>query len=188
MAESKNNIITHGLSGKIGDLIVFSQRDGKTYVSKAPKNRTVEDSPKQKNHKLKFQRATLYAKSVINNPDLKQMYSAKEDNAKGMSTYNVAMKDFFNAPEIQSIDLTAYTGKKGDLIRIIAVDDFAVKAVSVKIENTEGNMIEEGAAIDSGYEWIYTATTNNPDLTGNKVIVTATDHPANLTEVTKILE
>jgi len=33
MAESKNNIITHGLSGKIGDLTVFSQRDGKTYKS-----------------------------------------------------------------------------------------------------------------------------------------------------------
>jgi hypothetical protein len=33
MAESKNNIITHGLSGKIGDLTVFSQRDGKTYRS-----------------------------------------------------------------------------------------------------------------------------------------------------------
>lgn len=26
MAQSKNNIITHGLSGKVGDIIVFSQR------------------------------------------------------------------------------------------------------------------------------------------------------------------
>lgn len=188
MAESKNNIITHGLSGKIGDLIVFSQRDGKTYVSKAPKSKTVEDSPKQKEHKLKFQRATLYAKSVINNPDLKQMYSAKEDNAKGMSTYNVAMKDFFNAPEIQSTDLTAYTGKKGDIIKIIAVDDFAIKAVSVKIESADGSLIEEGTATDSGYEWIYTATVNTANLTGTKIIISAIDHPANLTQVTKILE
>jgi len=39
MAESKNNIITHGLSGKVGDLIVFSQRNGKTIVSRAPKER-----------------------------------------------------------------------------------------------------------------------------------------------------
>ena len=188
MAESKNNIITHGLSGKIGDLIVFSQRDGKTYVSKAPKNKTVEDSPKQKEHKLKFQKATLYAKSVINNPDLKQMYSAKEDHSKGMSIYNVAMKDFFNAPEIQSIDLTAYKGKKGDLIKIIAIDDFAVKAVSVKIESANGSLIEEGTATDSAYEWIYTATANNADLTGAKITISATDHPANLTQVTKILE
>ncbi len=48
MAESKNNIITHGLSGKVGDLIVFSQRNGKTIVSKAPKDKTAEDSQKQK--------------------------------------------------------------------------------------------------------------------------------------------
>ncbi|SDF09761.1 hypothetical protein SAMN05421825_1031 [Epilithonimonas hungarica] len=33
MAESKNNIITHGLSGKVGDLIVFRQRSGDTIVS-----------------------------------------------------------------------------------------------------------------------------------------------------------
>ncbi len=187
MAESKNNIITHGLSGKIGDLIVFSQRDGKTYVSKAPKSKTVEDSPKQKAHKLKFQKASQYARSVINNPDLKQMYSAKADTSKGMSTYNLAMKDFFNAPEIQSIDLTAYRGKKGDAIRIIAVDDFAVKAVTVKIENAEGNTVEEGNAVDSGYEWIYTSTTNYANITGNKITITATDHPDNLTEMTKIL-
>ena len=38
MAESKNNIITHGLSGKIGDLIVFSQRDGKTFAAKKKNN------------------------------------------------------------------------------------------------------------------------------------------------------
>lgn len=42
MAESKNNIVTHGLSGKVGDLLVFSQRNGKTIVSKAPKERTGE--------------------------------------------------------------------------------------------------------------------------------------------------
>ncbi|MFJ1382405.1 hypothetical protein [Capnocytophaga canimorsus] len=27
MAESKNNIVTHGLSGKVGDLLVFYQRN-----------------------------------------------------------------------------------------------------------------------------------------------------------------
>jgi len=29
MAESKNNVITHGLSGKLGDLIVFRNWNGK---------------------------------------------------------------------------------------------------------------------------------------------------------------
>ncbi|CEN46452.1 hypothetical protein CCAN2_1710034 [Capnocytophaga canimorsus] len=30
MTQSKNNIVTHGLSGKVGGVLVFSQRNGKT--------------------------------------------------------------------------------------------------------------------------------------------------------------
>ena len=36
MVESKNNVITYGLSGKVGDLIVFRNRGGKTFVSSKP--------------------------------------------------------------------------------------------------------------------------------------------------------
>lgn len=72
MAESKNNIITHGLSGKVGDLIVFSQRNGKTIVSRAPRDKTTEDTENQKAHKRKFQRAILYSKVVLSNPDTKK--------------------------------------------------------------------------------------------------------------------
>ena len=51
MAESKNNIVSHGLSGKVGDLLVFSQRNGKTVVSKVPKDdSTGELSDKQKTY------------------------------------------------------------------------------------------------------------------------------------------
>jgi hypothetical protein len=33
MAKSKNNLVTHGLSGKIGDMLVFRQVGGETIVS-----------------------------------------------------------------------------------------------------------------------------------------------------------
>ena len=79
MAESKKNIITHGLSGKVGDLIVFSQRNGKTIVSKAPRDKTGEDSQKQKDQQLKFQRAVLYAKAVLNDPGQKELYETESD-------------------------------------------------------------------------------------------------------------
>ena len=36
MAKSINNIVTEGLSGRIGKQIVFSQRNGETIVSKFP--------------------------------------------------------------------------------------------------------------------------------------------------------
>lgn len=101
MAESKNNIVTHGLSGKVGDLLVFSQRNGKTIVSKVPKERTGELSDKQEVQKLKFQRAVLYAKTVMNDPDKKQMYETMSDDSKGISAYNVAVADLLNAPKIR---------------------------------------------------------------------------------------
>jgi len=187
MAESKNNIITHGLSGKVGDLIVFSQRNGKTIVSRAPKEKVGDYTANQKAHQLKFQKATLYAKSVMQDPDQNQMYSAAADASKGISTYNVAVADLLKAPDIETIDLSAYTGKKGDVIKIIVLDDFAVKAVTVKIENADGSLVEEGSAVDSGFEWIYNATENNKDLAGDKITIKATDNPANLTEKTQTL-
>ncbi len=182
MAESKNNIITHGLSGKVGDLIVFSQRNGKTIVSRAPRDKITEDTQNQKEHKRKFQRAILYSKGVMSNPDTKEEYAEKADRSKGITVHNVAVADFLNAPDIDSIDASAYTGKIGDTIRIVALDDFAVKMVTVKIENADGSLVEEGEAIDNGAEWIYTATANNADLSGDKITVTATDNPDNMTE------
>lgn len=187
MAESKNNIVTHGLSGKVGDLLVFSQRNGKTIVSKAPKERTGELSDKQEVQKLKFQRAVLYAKAVMNNPDKKQMYETMSDDSKGISAYNVAVADLLNAPKIQEINLSAYTGNPGDTIRIIATDDFEVLLVTVKIENADGSLVEEGNAVSNGAEWIYTATVLNSDLSGDKITITASDRPVNMTEKSETL-
>jgi len=62
MAESKNNVITHGLAGLVGDLIVFRNRGRKTFVSSKPKERTGEPSEAQKQHHRRFQEATIYAK------------------------------------------------------------------------------------------------------------------------------
>lgn len=187
MAESKNNVVTHGLSGKVGDLLVFSQRNGKTVVSKAPKDRTGELSDKQKAHKLKFQKAVLYAKAALADPVKNQMYEAQSDSSKGITTYNVAVADLLNAPDIEKIDLSNYNGNPGDLIKITAIDDFQVISVTVKIENADGTLVEEGNAVDNGAEWIYTATASNPDLAGDKITVQATDNPANMTELTQNL-
>ncbi len=41
MAKVGNNIVTTGLSGKLGNLIVFRNRGGKTIVSKTPRSRTI---------------------------------------------------------------------------------------------------------------------------------------------------
>jgi len=189
MAESKNNIITHGLSGKVGDIIVFSQRGGKTIVSKAPKERTGEASEAQKEHREKFQEAIIYGKASIQDADTKAMYEAKADHEKNITAYNVAVADMMNAPKIEEIDLSNYKGKKGDIISIKAIDDFKIATVKVIIHNADGSLQEEGKAKIStnGLDWIYTATTDNADLAGDKITIQATDIPDNMTEKTQIL-
>ena len=83
MAKAGNNIVTTGLSGKLGNLIVFRNCGGKTLVSKAPLKREQEPTDAQQQHQQCFQEAVLYAKADIADPDKKE-------------AYNVA--DFLNAP------------------------------------------------------------------------------------------
>jgi hypothetical protein len=112
MAKQKGNVVTHGLSGKIGDLLIFRQRDGQTIVSKIPEQQKTV-SEKQTEVRKRFQQATLYAKISIATPGVKERYDSEAKKRKGMTAYNVAVADFYNAPDIETIDLSAYTGAAG---------------------------------------------------------------------------
>jgi signal peptidase I len=181
MAKQKGNVVTHGLSGKVGDLLVFRQVDGKTVVSKIPEQ-PKKVSEEQLKHQKRFQRATIYGKSIAADPQLKELYNAEAKKKKGVTAYNIAVADYLNAPDIEDVDLTGYTGTAGDEIRIIASDDFAVKEVHVSISNVDGGLIEEGYASQLvGNLWIYVASKNNDNLAGDRIVVTASDIPGNIT-------
>jgi hypothetical protein len=186
MAESKRNVVTHGLSGKIGDLLVFRQVGGRTIVSQMPKpSNTV--SEKQVAHRKRFQQAVLYGKSALESPETAELYKAA--TKKGQVPMNIAVADFFNAPDIENIDVTGYSGKAGDVIRITASDDFIVKYVKVRITNADGSLVEEGEAVnDAGDIWIYTAVQDNENLEGDKIVVTASDLPGNAVQDEQLLD
>ncbi|MDR2774850.1 MAG: hypothetical protein LBC19_08935 [Tannerella sp.] len=178
MAKSKRNPVTFGLSGKLGDLLVFRQVGGQTIVSMVPEpSKTV--SEKQAAHRRRFQQAVLYAKPAVESPETGEKYKAAAK--KGQTPINVAVADFFNAPDIENIDLTEYAGNEGDKIRITVSDDFAVKYVKVRISNADGSLVEEGEAVkELGDVWIYTAIRNNESLEGDKIVITASDLPGNI--------
>ncbi|MDR2908000.1 MAG: hypothetical protein LBU91_08445 [Bacteroidales bacterium] len=181
MAKSNNNVLTHGLSGKIGDLIVFSQRNGRTVVSAVPRKSDKEETEKQKETRRRFQKAVLYA-SVARHED--NYLNAAE--RKDKSAYNVAVADFLTAPNIEKVDLSGYSGQEGDRILITVTDDFAVKAVTVRITNSDGTLAEDGPAepTEVGYEWVFTARRENDNLAGDRIEIFASDEPGN----TSILE
>jgi hypothetical protein len=74
-----------------------------------------------------------------------------------------------------------YSGAIGSTIAIIVTDDFVVSSVHVKIENMDGSLVEEGEAVQgiTGIDWVYTATVENENLSGDKITVTAYDMPGN---------
>jgi hypothetical protein len=182
MAKSNNNVITHGLSEKIGDLLVFSQRGGKTIVSIVPQKKAPA-SEKQLAQRQRFQQAIIYGKAATATPGTGELYAAAAKKQKGKTPINVAVADFFGAPDIEQVDLSGYAGGAGDRILVQASDDFAVKAVHVRISNADGSLVEEGAAVQSvGNLWTYTATQTNESLEGDKIVISASDLPGNMTE------
>ena len=188
MGESKNNLATEGLSGQVGNL-VFRRRkaDGKVFVSRQPAAFEGDPTSAQKAVQSKFQQAIIYGKAATADPATKALYANK--TTAGQSAFNVAVADFFNAPNIQEIDVSAYTGQVGSVIRVRATDDFNVADVSVHIANVDGSLVEEGAALlqPNGVDWIYTATQQNDSLAGDKITVMVTDIPRNTTVEEKVL-
>jgi len=182
MAEVGKNIVVTGLSGKLGDLIVFRNRGGKTIVSQAPGKREQEPTEAQEQHQLRFQEAILYGKASITDPEKKASYQAAAE--EGQSAFNVAVADFLNAPHIDEIDVSHYTGQPDSYIQVRAVDDFEVAEVTMTILNTDSSEVEHGTAElqpDSAW-WRYTATAVNESLDGDKIIVRVSDLPGNLVE------
>ena len=179
MAKSRNNVVTYGLSGKVGDLLIFRQVDGQTVVSKIPQQ-SGKVSAKQKEQRKRFQQAVIYGKAAVDSPETGELYKAAAK--KGKKPMNVAIADFLNAPDIEHVDLSGYTGSVGDRIIVSASDDFMVKSVKVKIINNNG-VLEEGEATPSdGLHWIYTTAQENSNMEQTKILISASDLPGNVTE------
>jgi hypothetical protein len=85
--------------------LVFRQRNGRTIVSKTPTMSRVTDA--QKEHRRRFQHAVLYSSAAVADPELNTAYTAKAK--KGLVARNVAIADFFHAPDIETIELSPIT-------------------------------------------------------------------------------
>lgn len=183
MAIVNKNLITKGLSGMLGGTLVFRRVGDKTVVSTAP---TTTKSPTlaQQNQRDKFQQAVLYAKTQMADAALKAEYEAVAKGNGAPNAYNIAVADFFNAPDIVEVDLTNYTGKISDTIRVQVTDDFKVKSVSVEILNPDGSLVEKGNAVMQAnkLDWVFTATIANSSLNGDKITIKALDMPGNETK------
>ena len=171
----------------LGGSLVFRQRGDQTIVATAPV-RDGEISPAQAATRSRFLLGVQYAKGQLQDPATRAAYKAVV-NGRITSAYTAAMRDFLQAPEVQAVDASNYTGAIGSELRITAFDDFEVVAVTVRIERSTGTLVETGSAVRqaNGTLWLYTATATNGTPAGSRVIVTATDRPGNATEETFVI-
>jgi hypothetical protein len=166
--------------GMVGKQIVFKKRAGKPYVAAPPDiNENRKATPGQQAVRERFKTAIAYAAAAIKDPAVKQAYA---DRAKrGQSPHNVAFQDAFLPPVVQGIITQGYHGQVGDVIVVHAMDDFKVNAVRIAIHNADGELIEEGAAVEDagGLSWSYAVTQANANVAGSKITATAIDIPEN---------
>ena len=178
MAQTNDNIILQKVSGNIGKQVVLKRVHGKTVLSKMPKKPAAR-SAKQQMCAQGFKLATAYAKSVMQNPELKALYTAEAKRRGVINAYNMALSDYLRLPEIKAIDVANYTGsKQGEVITIEVADTFKVVGVMVSIIN-DVTIIEEGSAIFVDSVWQYVTTALNAAATDSKVVVTAVDRAGN---------
>jgi hypothetical protein len=123
-----------------------------------------------------FRAAAAYARSVRLDPIQRPRYEAAA-RTKGKNAFAFALADFLNEPTVLSIDMSAYHGALGDLIKVRASDDFEVMGVTVAICDLEGGVIQQGAAVFMDGQWRYAAS-GGIGL-GESVIIkaVATDRP-----------
>ena len=182
MAKSVRNVVTFGLSGLIGDLLVFRQKAGKTFVSNKPKLSTKAPTAEMLKVRSLFRRAAIYAKSVIKDLTKKAAYEAVAK--PGQSAFNVAFADYQKGPEIETgLAFPHYNGEIGQELKASIIDNFIVKSVTFSILNAAGVSLESGEAMqaEDGLDWVYTTTAENADFAGGKVIIKAYDNPGNET-------
>jgi hypothetical protein len=183
MAKVRKNVIVRGLSGSFGDQMVLKiDKAGRTIVSNKPEfNENRVFTPAQQVQQERFREAAIYARDARE----QEVYIQRAEGTP-MTPANIAMADWFHAPEIKEINLSAWTGEIGQVIWIQALDDVEVQQVSVVIADENDVVLEQGlAGKEDGSWWTYKTTAT---ASGNpKILVAARDLPGHITQMTKNL-
>ena len=178
MAKIKgHNLFLLGASGALADQLVVRQTRHGVVLSAAPVWQKREFTPAQKEHQNRFRLAAKWASAHKTDPPY--VAAAAEDGNR--TAFNLAHRDYMRAPTIHDIDVTDYKGASGDTILIVAIDDFAVQAVTVEIRQN-GTVLESGPATNFADDTVWHYTVRQQAYPGAvEIHVTAADLPGNKT-------
>ncbi|WPV64043.1 hypothetical protein [Chitinophaga sp. LS1] len=172
MALVKDNILLQCVRGSLGDQLTIYERNGQIIIAKKRGPSKNKPTIKQLEARYKMKIAAAYALAILEDPDLKAYY--KSLAGPGQNAYNMAVKDAYASPEIQNIRFEEET------VIVTAKDEFRVAAVEIRVVDTDGVIVDRGAAVlgRNGVDWYYKVASQPP---GGKIIVVAVDLPGNET-------
>ena len=124
--------------------------------------------------RTRFKQATLYGRLVSADPIQKAVYF---ERAQALQTpmFSLMIRDFMNAPVVEWVDVSQFTGAVGDRIGVVGV--------TVMIMGENGRLLCEGAAVEEptgSRRWVYGVETAVLELV--TVVVRAVDRPGNVGE------
>ena len=145
MSTIKNNPLLQGVSGMLGDTVVYRKVRGQMQMVNRPA-RGRKFSEKQEAVKFRFQEATQYARQQLAQEESRALYESRITEQKH-TAHVVAVADYLNAPKVHFIETADYVGNVGDTILVKATDDFMVSGVKIVITGSDGNVLEKGDAV-----------------------------------------
>lgn len=182
----KQNLLTKGFSGKIGDEIVFRQIGSATHFAKRPRKREVL-TPGQAAHQEVFRAAIYYAKAILLDPAAKAAYETWAQSTNLKSAQIAAVTDYLKQPKIARVHSDSYQGAIGNVIFIVGEDHHKLYKVEVTIKRADGTVVETGEAIRQEQDWKYVATQANAAVAGSTIVINAKDRPGKEVTFEKVL-
>jgi hypothetical protein len=146
MAKITFNQLLDAIRGGIGNLVMRQRPDGTIILSGAPQVNKRKASPKQRAHREKVKRAAHYAKWA---DEIYPVYAelAKDGSGKWLSRYNMAFKDFMEAPVIHCIE------RADGCIRVRASDNVGVTRLRVTVLDEAGAVLDRGEGTRCEGDW-----------------------------------
>lgn len=174
MAKVELNSALSALSGRMDNWVYRRTRRGVS-VGKRPLM-TRPPTLAQVAVRDRFRQAAAYAKAALLDPALRSRYEAVA-RSRALAAFPCALTDFLTPPRVDAIDLGAYHGRVGDLIKVAAFDDFEVTGVTVTIRDDADGLLMQGPAVLTDGRWSYAATAAIQIGEAVTVEAVATDRP-----------
>ncbi|MCF6402866.1 hypothetical protein L3C95_10050 [Chitinophaga filiformis] len=172
MAIVKDNILLQFVRGTLGKQLTIYERNGQIIMATKRGPSRKKPTQKQLEARERMTIASARAQLMMADPEVKA-YNASLAGP-GQNAYNMAVKDAYNSPEIQSIRL-----EKEEVV-VTAKNEFRVAEVEVKVVDADGVVTESGRAVLgwNGVDWHYKATALPA---GGKVVVEVENLPGRYT-------